>query len=76
MSTRAGASVTRPEFLEEACDVVATLPAACRTFDAQHVEPADETADRSVGWRAASLAENPRKDPLCRLPGGTNVGGV
>jgi hypothetical protein len=30
-----------PELLEEACDVVATLPPACRTFEAQHVELAD-----------------------------------
>ena len=37
-----------PELLEEARDMVATLPAACRAFEAQHVELTDQTADRSV----------------------------
>jgi hypothetical protein len=36
-----GQSVTGPELLEEARDVIATLPAACRAFDAEHVELAD-----------------------------------
>jgi hypothetical protein len=31
----------RPKLLEETCDVIATLPAACRTFDAKHIELAD-----------------------------------
>jgi hypothetical protein len=44
-------SVARPELLEEAHDVVATLPAARRAFDAQHVELADQSADRSVAGR-------------------------
>jgi hypothetical protein len=36
-----GQSVASAEFLEEACDMVAALPAARRTFDAQHIELAD-----------------------------------
>jgi hypothetical protein len=39
---------TGPELLEEARDVIPPLPATCRTFDAQHVELADRTADRSI----------------------------
>jgi hypothetical protein len=30
-----------PKICERTCDVIATLPAACRAFDAQHVELAD-----------------------------------
>jgi hypothetical protein len=30
-----------PKLREKASDVVATLPAACRTFDAQNIELAD-----------------------------------
>jgi hypothetical protein len=30
-----------PNLIEEACDVVAAMPAARRTFNAQHIELAD-----------------------------------
>jgi hypothetical protein len=43
------------ELLQEASDVVAALPAACRTFDAQHIELADQTSDRSVAGHVRSL---------------------
>jgi len=44
-----------PELLEEGCDVVAAMAPACRTFDAQHGELADQSADRSIGWHWGSF---------------------
>jgi hypothetical protein len=40
------------ELREEAGDVVAALPPACRTFDSQGFELADQATDRSIGWHA------------------------
>jgi hypothetical protein len=56
--------VARPELLEEARDVVAATPATRRTFDAQHVELADQVADRSIGGIGAVL---PRLNPPDQL---------
>jgi hypothetical protein len=43
-----GQPVGGPQLLEQARDVVAALPTACRALDPQHVELADQSADRSV----------------------------
>ena len=53
-----------PKLLEQPRDVVATLPAARRTFDAQHVELADRPIRRSFRrWACGSLPGS-----LCGLP--------
>jgi hypothetical protein len=45
-----------PELLDEPRDVVAALPAACRTLDAQHVELADQSADGSIAGHVDKAA--------------------
>jgi hypothetical protein len=45
-----------PNFLDEPRDVVAALPAACRTLDAQHVELADQSADGSIAGHVDKAA--------------------
>jgi len=42
-------SVGRAEFGDEPRNLLATMPAAHRAFDAQHLELADQVAERSVG---------------------------
>jgi hypothetical protein len=41
-----GQSIGGPEFGDEARNVVSALPAARRALDAQHLELADQSADR------------------------------
>jgi hypothetical protein len=43
-----GQSVAGPKLLDQSCYVVAASPAARRASDAQHVELADQSADRSI----------------------------
>jgi hypothetical protein len=47
------------ELRDEARDVVATLPAARRAFDAQHIKLADQTADGSIAGHGTNIAGGP-----------------
>jgi hypothetical protein len=47
--------VSRAEPSDKSRDMIATLPATCRTFDPQHLELADQVAERSIEWHLTGL---------------------
>jgi hypothetical protein len=58
---------------DQSRDVVAALPAASRALDPQHIEAADQTADRTIERHGVRLVGGRQPSPLVARPYSTQV---